>query len=144
MGAATLINARMVRRVGMRAMSHGGVIAFTLVALVQVGVGFAYQGRPPLALFLAILAMNQFLMSFAMPNFNALALEPLGAIAGTASSFLGFFTTILGAFAGFLIGQAFDGPVLPVALGYAGLGALALLVVAWTERGRLFRGGVGG
>ncbi len=79
-----------------------------------------------------------------MPNFNALALEPLGAIAGTASSFLGFYTTILGAFCGFLIGQAFDGTVLPVAFGYAGLGALALVVVAWTERGRLFRGGVAG
>jgi DHA1 family bicyclomycin/chloramphenicol resistance-like MFS transporter len=144
MGAATLINARVVRRVGMRAMSHGGVIAFTLVALVQVGVGFAYQGRPPLVLFLALLALNQFLMSFAMPNFNALALEPLGAIAGTASSFLGFYTTILGALCGFLIGQAFDGTVLPVGIGYASLGVLALLVVAWTERGRLFRGGVGG
>jgi len=144
MGAATLINARVVRRLGMRAMSHSGVIAFTLVGLVQVGVGLAYRGHPPLALFLSILAVNQFLISFAMPNFNALALEPLGAIAGTASSFLGFYTTILGALCGFLIGQSFDGTVLPVAIGYASLGALALLVVAWTERGRLFRGGVGG
>ena len=145
MGAATLINARVVRRLGMRALSHSGVIAFT-----RGGAGAGRcSGSPitairPLGLFLSILAMNQFLISFAMPNFNALALEPLGAIAGTASSFLGFYTTILGAFCGFLIGQAFDGTVLPVAIGYAGLGALALLVVAWTERGRLFRGGVAG
>ncbi len=144
MGVATLINARVVRRLGMRAMSHSGVIAFTLVGLVQIAAGLAYQGHPPLALFLSILAVNQFLISFATPNFNALALEPLGAIAGTASSFLGFYTTILGAFCGFLIGQAFDGSVMPVAVGYASLGALSLLVVAWTERGRLFRGGVGG
>jgi len=144
MGTATLINARVVRRLGMRAMSHGGVIAFTLVGLLQVAVGLAYDGHPPLALFLAILALNQFLISFAMPNFNALALEPLGAIAGTASSFLGFYTTILGAFCGFVIGQAFDGTVLPVGIGYAALGGLALIVVAWTERGRLFRGGVAG
>ena len=67
-----------------------------------------------------------------------------GAIAGTASSFLGFYTTILGAFCGFVIGQAFDGTVLPVGIGYAALGGLALIVVAWTERGRLFRGGVAG
>ena len=144
MGTATLINARAVRRLGMRTLSHAGVIAFTLVGLMQVGVGLAYDGHPPLALFLSILALNQFLISFAMPNFNALALEPLGAIAGTASSFLGFYTTILGALCGFLIGQAFDGTVLPVGIGYAALGGLALLVVAWTERGRLFRGGVSG
>ncbi|WP_200905590.1 multidrug effflux MFS transporter [Methylobacterium sp. ARG-1] len=144
MGAATLINARIVRLLGMRALSHAGIIAFTLVALVQVGVGLAYHGHPPLAAFLTILAANQFLMSFALPNFNALALEPLGAIAGTASSFVGFYTTILGAFSGYVIGQAFDGTVLPVGIGYAALGGLAVLVVLWTERGRLFRGGVAG
>ncbi len=111
---------------------------------MQVVVGLAYHGHPPLAVFLAILAANQFLISFAMPNFNALALQPLGEIAGTASSFLGFYTTILGAFCGFLIGRAFDGSVLPIGIGYAVLGGLALAVVAWTERGRLFRGGVSG
>ena len=144
MGAATLINARIVRRLGMRALSHTGIVAFTLVALAQVGAGLAYHGHPPLILFLSILAANQFLMSFALSNFNTLALEPLGAIAGTASSFLGFYTTMLGAFSGFVIGQSFDGTVLPVGIGYATLGGLALLVVLWTERGRLFRGGVAG
>ena len=76
-----------------------------------------------------------------MPNFNALALEPLGAVAGTASSFLGCYTTILGALCGYLIGHAFDGTVMPIGIGYATLGGLALLVVAWTERGRLFAPG---
>ncbi|WP_336487516.1 multidrug effflux MFS transporter [Methylobacterium nigriterrae] len=144
MGAATLVNARAVRRLGMRTLSHAGLSAFVAVALVQVGLGLAYQGRPPLALFLAVLAANQFLISFAMPNFNALALQPLGEIAGTASSFLGCYTTILGALSGFLIGHAFDGSTLPIGLGYACLGGLALAVVAWTERGRLFRGGASG
>ncbi|AWN39915.1 multidrug effflux MFS transporter [Methylobacterium durans] len=144
MGAATLVNARAVRRLGMRPLSHAGLIAFVTVGLAQVGIGLAYHGHPPLALFLGVLALNQFLISFAMPNFNAMALQPLGAIAGTASSMLGFYTTILGAFCGFLIGQSFDGTTLPVGVGYAGLGALVLVVVAWTEHGRLFRGGVSG
>ncbi|MEA1832389.1 multidrug effflux MFS transporter [Methylobacterium durans] len=144
MGAATLVNARAVRRLGMRPLSHAGLIAFVTVGLAQVVIGLAYHGHPPLALFLGVLALNQFLISFAMPNFNAMALQPLGAIAGTASSMLGFYTTILGAFCGFLIGQSFDGTTLPVGVGYAGLGALALVVVAWTEHGRLFRGGVSG
>ncbi len=138
MGAATLINSRVVRRFGMRRLSHAGTVAFTAVGLVQVAVGLAYGGHPPLALFLGVLALNQFLISFAMPNFNALALEPLGAVAGTASSFLGFYTTILGAACGYAIGQSFDGTVLPVGIGYATLGALTIAVIAWTERGRLF------
>nr|WP_281024536.1 multidrug effflux MFS transporter [Methylobacterium segetis] len=144
MGAATLVNARAVRRLGMRPLSHAGLIAFVVVGIAQVCSSLAYHGQPPLALFLGVLALNQFLLSFAMPNFNALALQPLGAIAGTASSVLGFYTTILGAFCGYLIGRAFDGSTLPIGIGYAGLGTLALIVVAWTEHGRLFRGGVSG
>ncbi|WP_244472407.1 multidrug effflux MFS transporter [Methylobacterium sp. Leaf108] len=144
MGAATLVNARIVRRLGMRTLSHAGLGLFVAVAVVQVLLGLAYQGRPPLGLFLAVLSANQFLISFAMPNFNALALQPLGEIAGTASSVLGFYTTLLGAMCGFVIGQAFNGSVLPIGIGYAALGGLALAVVAWTERGRLFRGGVAG
>ncbi|MCJ2015683.1 multidrug effflux MFS transporter [Methylobacterium sp. J-076] len=141
MGAATLINSRAVRRLGMRRLSQAGTLAFTVVGVVQVILGLAYGGHPPLALFLAVLAANQFLISFAMPNFNALALEPLGAVAGTASSFLGFYTTILGAGCGYAIGQSFDGTVLPIGIGYATLGGLAMVVIAWTERGRLFQYG---
>lgn len=144
MGAATLVNARVVQRLGMRTLSHAGLTAFFAIALVQVVLGLAYRGHPPLALFLGVLCANQFVISFAMPNFNALALQPLGAVAGTASSFLGFYTTLLGALCGLAIGQSFDGTVLPLGVGYAVLSGAALAVVAWTERGRLFRAGVSG
>ena len=68
-----------------------------------------------------------------------MAMEPLGAVAGTASSFIGFYTTLVGALLGLAIGQAFDGTVLPLGLGYAVLSVLTVCVVLWTEKGRLFR-----
>jgi DHA1 family bicyclomycin/chloramphenicol resistance-like MFS transporter len=71
-------------------------------------------------------------------NFSALAMEPLGHIAGTASSVQGFVTTIGGATLGFLIGQQFDGSAIPMTLGFFFLGASAFAIVAVTERGRLF------
>ncbi|WP_183503621.1 multidrug effflux MFS transporter [Methylobacterium brachythecii] len=141
MGTSTLINSRLVERLGMHWLSHAGLIAFLGVAMAQVVIGFAWQGHPPLWLFLVMLCANQFLISFTMPNFQALSMQPVGEVAGTASSFLGFYTTLLGAAFGALIGQSFDGTVMPVAVGYAGLSALALIVVAWTERGHLFRAG---
>jgi hypothetical protein len=59
-------------------------------------------------------------------NFNSIAMEPLGAIAGTASSTLGFAQTVGGGLVGALIGQAYDGTVFPLAAGYAhGLGDFA-------------------
>ncbi len=72
-------------------------------------------------------------------NFNAMAMEPLGAVAGTASSILGFYTTLAGALLGLLIGQAFDATVLPLGLGYLVLGAVCLAAVLWAEGGVLFR-----
>jgi MFS transporter, DHA1 family, multidrug resistance protein len=139
MGLASWVNSRLVRRLGMRRLSHAGVVGFFVFAALQLVAAFAFDGHPPLLLFGAILACNQFLTGLAMPNFNAMAMEPLGKVAGTASSFIGFYTTLLGALLGMLIGLTFDGTVLPLALGYTLLGAISVLVVLWTEGGVLFR-----
>ena len=58
--------------------------------------------------------------------------------AGTASSVIGVYTSLSGALLGLLLGQAFNGTVIPLGVGYLVLGILVLLVVLWTERGRLF------
>lgn len=137
MGIAAFVNSQLVRRLGMRRLAHAGIAGFAIVALLQLAAAFAFDGRPPLLLFGLLLAGCQFLFSICMPNFNALAMEPLGAIAGTASSFIGFYTTLLGALAGLAVGLSFDGTVLPLALGYFVLGTASLLIVLVTERGRL-------
>jgi DHA1 family bicyclomycin/chloramphenicol resistance-like MFS transporter len=71
-------------------------------------------------------------------NFNAIAMEPLGEIAGTASAALGFATTTLAGGLGYLISSQFDGTVLPLLTGFAGLGIVSLAVLFITEKGRLF------
>jgi DHA1 family bicyclomycin/chloramphenicol resistance-like MFS transporter len=66
-------------------------------------------------------------------------MEPLGHIAGTASSVQGFITTVGGALLGFFIGQSFDNSVVPLTLGFSGFGVLALVTVFVVEKGRLFQ-----
>jgi DHA1 family bicyclomycin/chloramphenicol resistance-like MFS transporter len=138
LGGASYTNARLVRRLGMRRLSHFGICAFILVAALLLGLSLLFAGRPPLALFGPLLAAALFLMSLMATNFNAMAMEPLGAIAGTASSVIGVYTSLSGALLGLLLGQAFNGTVIPLGVGYLVLGILVLLVVLWTERGRLF------
>lgn len=138
MGVASFVNVRLVRRLGMRRISHAGVCGHVLMSLILVGCAVWFDGKPPLLLFALILAACQFLFSLTMPNFNTMAMEPLGDIAGTASSMIGFYTTILGTIVGLVIGQAFDGTVLPLSVGFLATGVLSLIVVYWTERGRLF------
>jgi hypothetical protein len=59
------------------------------------------------------------------PNFNAMAMEPMGAIAGTASSVQGTITTLGATVVGILVGQSFNGTVIPVVIGFflCGLGS---------------------
>ena len=139
MGVAAVVNSQLVRSLGMRRLSHASILAFLVVSIIQVALAAAYAGRPPLLLFGLVLAASHFLASLTFPNFNAMAMEPLGAVAGTASSFMGFYTTLVGALFGLAIGQAFDGTVLPLGIGYLVLSILAVAVVLWTEKGRLFQ-----
>ena len=76
-------------------------------------------------------------MCLTMPNFNAIAMEPLGAIAGTASAVLGLFTTLGGALIGIAVGRAFDGTVRPLGLTYLVCALATLAAVLWAENGRL-------
>lgn len=138
---AAIGNSSLVQRVGMRRLSHGALIGFLLVSIANATAAIAAGGVPPLAVFAGLLALNLFLFGFIMPNFNAIAMEPLGRIAGTGSSFVGFFTTGAGALLAYGVGQQFNDTVVPLTLGYVGLSAAALVAVLITERGRLF--GVG-
>jgi DHA1 family bicyclomycin/chloramphenicol resistance-like MFS transporter len=139
MGAAALVNSRLVVRFGMRRISHAGLIALIALSIVNVAVALIFEGRPPLLLFAAILAGSQFLVMLIMPNFNTMAMEPQAEIAGTASSLIGFYTTLVGALLGLVVGQLYNGTVIPLASGYLCLSGTAILVVLWTERGVLFR-----
>lgn len=138
MSVASFLNARLVRRIGMHKLSHGGLCVFIAMSAVNLIVAYAYNGVPPLWMFGVGLTVAHFAFMLTMPNFNSLAMEPLGAIAGTGSSLIGFYTTLIGVIAGVTVGQHFDGTVIPLVTGYLSLGSLCLVIVLITEKGRLF------
>ena len=135
--AASFLNARLVGRVGMRRVSHVALLA--LLAVCGVMAMFGYPEKPPLIAFCLFMAAVFFCFGLIGPNFNAMAMEPVGHIAGTASSFIGFYTTAAGAAFGWLIGQSFDGTVRPLTIGFTLLALAALVTVLITERGKLAR-----
>ncbi|HYC04259.1 MAG TPA: multidrug effflux MFS transporter [Azospirillaceae bacterium] len=137
MAVATLLNARLVGRLGMRRVSHAALLVFLAACGAMALAGF--PPAPPLPVLLGFLGLAFFCNTLMMPNFNAIAMQPVGHIAGTASSFMGFYGTAAGAGVGWLIGQAFDGTLRPLVIGYTVLGLLTLATVLVTERGRLMR-----
>lgn len=73
-----------------------------------------------------------------IPNFNTIAMAPMAAIAGTASSVIGAVQIAVGALLGALLDRAFDGTIRPLAFGFLLYGLVALGLVFWGERGRMF------
>ncbi|MBS1182742.1 MAG: bcr [Proteobacteria bacterium] len=138
-GIAAFVNSRLVRTWGMHRLSHGSHIIHVGLTAAFFIAAHLWDGLPPLWLFIALMVLMQFFFSIAISNYNALALDPLGEVAGTASSLIGAFTTIIGTVGGALIGQAFNGTVAPLSAGYLAASAMTLLIVIWTERGRLFQ-----
>ncbi|MEN9705543.1 MAG: hypothetical protein RLZZ393_1422 [Pseudomonadota bacterium] len=137
MGVAFYANSALVRSFGLRRLSHLCLIGFAVLAACGAVVALAWHGKPPLLVFALMLTATQFLMCLTMPNFNAIAMEPLGAVAGTASAVTGLFTTLGGTAIGMYVGTMFDGTVLPLCLTYCVCAAAALAAVFWGERGEL-------
>jgi DHA1 family bicyclomycin/chloramphenicol resistance-like MFS transporter len=112
------------------------LIAFVAIATTHAVLAELFS--EPLWLFVALMGLTFVAFAFTTSNFGTLAMSNMAPIAGTASSFQGVTGTIGGAMIGFLIGQSFDGTQLPFLVGLAASGSVGLLLVLWTERGRLF------
>jgi DHA1 family bicyclomycin/chloramphenicol resistance-like MFS transporter len=134
---AGFLNARFVGRVGMRVISHGALLGFVAVAGTMLVA--AKMQLLTLPLFMALAALMMFAFGLMFANFTALAMEPQGHIAGTASSLYGSITTLLGIGIGTVIGQDYDGTLLPFATGFFFCTLAALAVVLVVEKGRLFK-----
>ena len=134
---AGFLNSKFVGRLGMRVISHGALVTFAAVAATMLVSEKMHM--LPLPLFMALSALMMFSFGLMIANFTALAMEPQGHIAGTASSLYGSITTLLGIGVGMKMGQDYDGTLLPFSTGFFLCTLAALAVVLVTEKGRLFR-----
>lgn len=136
MAVSSFLNSRLVGKFGMRRLSHSALIGFIIVSLIWLF--WSLTGPVPLPVFIVLFAAAMFQFGWIGSNFNAIAMEPLGHIAGTAASIQGFMQTLGGGLIGAFVGQQFDGTVTPLAAGFAGVGLVGLVMVLIAERGKLF------
>ena len=129
-------NARIVERFGARRVSQAALLVFITLGLLQLGA--AIYAPTSMVLFLVFLTGNMAMVGFIGSNFSSIAMTPFGEVAGAASSFQTFTKTILAAGIGALIGQQFDGSVVPIASGFVLCGLVSLALVFWGEKGKLF------
>jgi len=133
-GGASFSNAKLVMRLGMALLSNCAVIGLCLLSLGFGVVALVQAGAPPLWGLMVYLLLAFFCVGILFGNLQALAMEPLGHIAGVGAAVVGSITTILSLVFGTAIGQAYDGTVLPLVGGFALLALLALPLLRWAGR----------
>ncbi len=136
MAAASLVNALIVKKYGMRLIGHAALLFFTLMGGVHLLL--ALQGHENMASFIFLQTLIMVGFSLTAGNFGAMAMENMGSVAGMASSLQGSMGILLGIIFGTLIGRSFDGTTVPLYMGYFIAGLVALIIVFITEGGRLF------
>ena len=134
--AAGFLNSRIVGRHGMRVISHSALMGSLVVSALSLLA--AWQGWLSFPVYMVLAIGNMFAFGLMFSNFTALAMEPQGHIAGTASSLFGSITTLIGSGVGALIGQDFNGTMLPFTTGAFLCTVASLAIVLVVERGRLF------
>lgn len=128
---SSFVNARLVMTIGMRAL-----ITFVVAAQAVISAGMALTNglglMPEGAAFTAqiLWTMTMFAtLGLSVGNLNALALEPLGRMAGLGASVIGCFSTIMGVVLATPVGRAFDGTNVPLAVGISLFMAAAFILM---------------
>ena len=133
-GGASFLNATLVMRYGMRLLSIWSMWTVWALSVVFLGTAFIFGGHPPLWALMSYLMLSFFGIGLTFSNLNALAMDPLGHIAGTGAAVVGALATLLSLVFGTAIGQSYNGTVLPLVAGFTIVSALALVAMRWAAR----------
>lgn len=121
------LNSQLGTRFGMRRLSHTALVLFTAISILLLILGLLQA--LPVFVFFVLMCLFFLVFNFIMSNFGALAMMPLGQVAGTAASTQGFLQMIIGASIGLLIGRYYDGTTIPLSIWCVVLSILAGLII---------------
>ena len=134
-GVASFTNSRIVVRLGMHRITYMAISALIVFSTILLGCAWHYGNDMPLLLFMVIMSGVFFSISCMFGNMNAIAMQPLGHMAGTASSVISLMNGALSLVIGASIGQAFNGTLVPFALGLVICSVTTLMAMKWADGG---------
>lgn len=129
MSCCTLLNSRLSSRYGARRVIKWLISIYTVIGGLLLVCTFALGDPPDMLLFFIAVALLLAINLAVEPNSSALALEPMGNVAGMASSIYGTSFFFIGASLGSVISQLMHNHVLPIVLSFFILGLFAVLLV---------------
>lgn len=136
LGGASLMNSHIVQRVGMRHICLRAMAVIVLASAVFLAVQMAIT-TVTLWMFVIYAAVLFFSFGLMFGNLNAIAMEPMGEVAGMASAIMGAVSSVISLTLGTAIGQMYDYTLVPITCGFLGLGSLAWILMKVEQRWHL-------
>ncbi len=132
-GLATFINSKIVMKFGMWQMAFTAAIVYAIISLLYIAIYFS-GNNPNIFVLLTFFALQFFSVGFLFGNLRALAMQPLGHIAGIGAAINGFISTVMAVPIANYIGSFVKTSVLPLFIGFSVFGVLTILVFSYMSR----------
>ena len=129
-GIATFLNGTFVVRLGMFKLVSIFTIIFTLIPFVYI-LMYSAETNPSIFVLVTFFGLQFFAIAFLFGNTRALAMEPIGHIAGIGAAINGFVSTIMAVPIATLIGSFINTTALPLFIGFFVCGVIALLLIQY-------------
>ncbi len=130
---AMVANGNFVVKLGMRLISKWAVIGFILAWSMMLCFDFFYNGHPPLAVVGILFFASFFCSGLLFGNYNAMAMEPMGHIAGMAAAVSGALSSLIAVVLGAFVGRYYDGTLWPLSIAFLVFGIAAFIFSEWAE-----------
>ncbi|TVZ51387.1 DHA1 family bicyclomycin/chloramphenicol resistance-like MFS transporter [Dokdonia sp. Hel_I_53] len=127
-GIATFLNGSFVVRFGMRNIVTGAIVGFFLVSLLYV-ILFYNVPHPSVFILVGFFAMQFFCIGFLFGNLRALAMQPVGHIAGIGAAITGFIATMMSVPISTFIGRFVEETTLPLFIGFSVCGGVSIIIL---------------
>lgn len=131
-GFATFLNGSFVMKFGMHKLVSFFLIMFSIVPIIYITL-FHQKENPSIVVLLIFFALQFFSIGFLFGNLRALAMQPVGHIAGIGAAINGFVSTIMAVPIATFIGKYVETTTLPLFIGFFICGALSLLLLNFTK-----------
>ncbi len=134
-GTATFLNGALVLKFGMEKLVTISLIAFFSISLLYL-VLFYDTINPSIGILLSFFGMQFFAIGFLFGNLRALAMEPVGHIAGIAAAITGFISTLMAVPISTYIGKNVADTALPLFVGFSICGLLSIIILFYLKKSK--------
>ena len=130
-GAASLVNSRLVQKWGMQHLSDSAVLGIIVSSALFLVLHLAIEVQ--LWMFLSYAAVLFFCFGLVFGNINAMAMEPMGHVAGIAAAIIGATSSIMSMCIGTVIGQMYNGTLIPVTAGFFIFSCISMAILTFAK-----------